>query len=220
MKTPRAVKRRSRNTEKHRSSSQSKLLVDASTGTDNSTDKNDNKRCLKSYHRSRFGSELTLPDNGRYNDHNEDLALSECQSEADLRGYATMTEDEDDRSVVSDIQHRRNRSSSGNLAARLGILPENRTILDFKEPGNVFSTSNGLQIKTYGLIDDVIKPEEKNVRKNSHTGQESGYGSDGATTNSSRASPRGSLEGAEAGKNLKSRSTEKHEFVGRKAINI
>ena len=122
-------------------------------------------------------------------------------------------------SVVSDFQHRRNRSSSGNLAARLGILPENRTILDFKEPGNVFSTTNGLQIKTYGLIDDVIKPEEKSgggnnsiirnpnsvesgsgsgsIRKSSNTGQESGYGSDGATTNSSRASPRGSLEGAE-----------------------
>ena len=102
-------------------------------------------------------------------------------------------------SVVSDFQHRRNRSSSGNLAARLGILPENRTILDFKEPGNVFSTTNGLQIKTYGLIDDVIKPEEKQtgIRKTSNTGQESGYGSDGATTNSSRASPRGSLEGAE-----------------------
>ena len=114
-------------------------------------------------------------------------------------------------SVVSDFQHRRNRSSSGNLAARLGILPENRTILDFKEPGNVFSTTNGLQIKTYGLIDDVIKPEEKSgggnnsiirnpnsvesgsgsgsIRKSSNTGQESGYGSDGATTNSSRASP-------------------------------
>ena len=145
--------------------------------------------------RSRFGSELTLPDA------NEDLALSECQSEADLRGYATMTEDEDDRSVVSDFQHRRNRSSSGNLAARLGILPENRTILDFKEPGNVFSTTNGLQIKTYGLIDDVIKPEENKNRKSSHTGQESGYGSDGATTNSSRASPRGSLEGGEVSGN-------------------
>ena len=106
--------------------------------------------------------------------------------------------------MVSDFQHRRNRSSSGNLAARLGILPENRTILDFKEPGNVFSTTNGLQIKTYGLIDDVIKPEVEKIqtgnrenRKTSNTGQESGYGSDGATTNSSRASPRGSLEGAE-----------------------
>ena len=44
-----------------------------------------------------------------------------------------------------------------------------------------------------------IKPEEKQtgIRKTSNTGQESGYGSDGATTNSSRASPRGSLEGAE-----------------------
>ena len=49
---------------------------------------------LKSFHRSRFGSELTLPDA------NEDFALSECQSEADLRGYATMTEDEDDRRYI------------------------------------------------------------------------------------------------------------------------
>ena len=46
LKTPRAVKRRSRNTEKHRSASQSKLLVDASTTTDH-----DARRSLKSYHR-------------------------------------------------------------------------------------------------------------------------------------------------------------------------
>ena len=56
---------------------------------------NSSKRSsLKSFHRSRFGSELTLPDA------NEDFALSECQSEADLRGYATMTEDEDDRRYI------------------------------------------------------------------------------------------------------------------------
>ena len=120
----------------------------------------------KSYHRSYFGSELTLhSDRDR-----EDVTshLSECQSEADLRGYCTSicTEDElDDRSVVSDFHHQqqqksRLRSSSGNLAARLGILPENRTILNFKEAGNVFNTSSGLQIKTYGLIDDLVKDRE------------------------------------------------------------
>lgn len=172
--------------------------MDASTSTSTS----DLRK--KSYHRNHFGSELTLPDL------QDDMALSECQSEADLRGYCTMTEDEDDRSVVSDFhshqqQKARLRSSSGNLAARLGILPENRTILDFKEAGNVFNTSSGLQIKTYGLIDDLVENQkqkqeergkrEESPRKISH-GQESGYGSDGATTNSSRASPRGSLDSA------------------------
>jgi hypothetical protein len=130
---------------------------------------------------------------------------------------------------VSDFHHQqqqksRLRSSSGNLAARLGILPENRTILNFKEAGNVFNTSSGLQIKTYGLIDDLVKDREtsetnaqsssskdqevvtrskreESPRKISH-GQESGYGSDGATTNSSRASPRGSLDSASGDYNV------------------
>ena len=133
----------------------------------------------KSYHRSYFGSELTLHSD------REDVTshLSECQSEADLRGYCTSicTEDElDDRSVVSDFhqltQHQqqqqqksRLRSSSGNLAARLGILPENRTILNFKEAGNVFNTSNGLQIKTYGLIDDLVKDQARHHENNSNS---------------------------------------------------
>lgn len=230
LKTPRAVKRRSRNTEKHRqcsSASQSpggssSRQVDASTCTGAAGGGNSLKKSQKSFHhhRSLYGSELTLTDC------NDDMAMSECQSEADLRGYYTVTEDEDDRSVVSDFHHSsasaaarvaRLRSSSGNLAARLGILPENRTILNFKESGNVFNTSNGLQIKTYGLIDEHVAAKKKaaqqeaaqqqqleaverakrdeSPRKVSHTGQESGYGSDGATTNSSRASPRGSLEG-------------------------
>ncbi len=136
LKTPRAVKRRSRNAEKHRSSSQGKL-VDAATSTEASL------KNKKSFHRNHFGSELTLPDLG----HND--ALSECQSEADLRGYCTVTEDEDDRSVVSDFHQQIKNSaklrcsSAGNLAARLGILPENRTILNFKEAGKVFSTTHG-----------------------------------------------------------------------------
>ena len=187
LKTPRAVKRRSRNTEKHRSASQGKLntTVDAATLTV------ENALKKKAFHRNHFGSELTLPD------YEENTVLSECQSEADLRGYLTTEDEADDRSVVSDFPSKsatRFRSSSGNLAARLGILPENRTILDFKEAGNVFSTSHGLQIKTYGLIDENREKREESPRKISH-GQESGYGSDGATTNSSRASPRGSLEG-------------------------
>lgn len=219
------MKRRSRNAEKHRSSSQGKL-VDASTSTA-ANGVVDSLR--KSYHRNHFGSELTLPDcHTRSHPELDMSALSECQSEADLRGYLTATEDEDDRSVVSDFHTQqqsraRLRSSSGNLAARLGILPENRTILDFQEAGNVFNTAKGLQIKTYGLIDDLrandhergasnsaaenIKGEEtrakreESPRKISH-GQESGYGSDGATTNSSRASPRGSLDsGGDHGNN-------------------
>ena len=204
LKTPRAVKRRSRNTEKHRSASQGKL-VDAATTTTST----DNLK-KKAFHRNHFGSELTLPD---YEDTN--TVLSECQSEADLRGYITTEDEADDlRSVVSDFQHTsklRFRSSSGNLAARLGILPENRTILDFKEAGNVFNTSHGLQIKTYGLIDDSAAAREKreeSPRKISH-GQESGYGSDGATTNSSRASPRGSLEGDSVVQNSTSSVREK-----------
>ena len=187
LKTPRAVKRRSRNTEKHRSASQGKLVDVATTTTETNLKK-------KAFHRNHFGSELTLPD---YEDTN--TVLSECQSEADLRGFNTEDEADDLRSVVSDFQQGnsklRFRSSSGNLAARLGILPENRTILDFKEAGHCFNTSQGLQIKTYGLIDDSNRDKrEESPRKISH-GQESGYGSDGATTNSSRASPRGSLEG-------------------------
>ena len=65
---------------------------------DNHSNSSSKRPSLKSFHRSRFGSELTLPDA------NEDFALSECQSEADLRGYATMTEDEDDRRYIDILQ--------------------------------------------------------------------------------------------------------------------
>lgn len=143
---------------------------------------------------SRFGSELTLTES----------EFGECQSEADLRYF---TEDEDDRSVVSDSngfrllaakknfgqkeQHR----SAGNLAAfRLGILPENRAI-NFREPGIVYSGSNGLQIKSYGLIDNVVV-NGNNLNKKSNLSHESGYSSENNTSpNSSRASPRSSPEG-------------------------
>lgn len=115
MRTPRAVKRRSRKQSKNAS------LVDVGT-------------CTNEY--------TSLPLNARFG---SELALSECQSEADLRYYCT-TDDEDERSVVSDgfgrlggqqqakVVHAHSRSA-GNLvgsAARLGILPENRTINTFQ----------------------------------------------------------------------------------------
>ena len=67
LKTPRAVKRRSRNTEKHRSASQSKLLVDASTTTDH-----DARRSLKSYHR------YVRDVNKQLNSENLKLKLDSC----------------------------------------------------------------------------------------------------------------------------------------------
>ena len=57
---------------------------------------------------------------------------------------------------VSQSHHR----STSNL--KLGILPENRAI-NFQEPFTVYNASNGLQIKSYGLIDDKV--ENKNDSK-------------------------------------------------------
>ena len=48
------------------------------------------------------------------------------------------------------INHHR---SASNL--KLGILPENRAI-NFQEPFVVYNATNGLQIKSYGLIDDKV----------------------------------------------------------------
>ena len=199
LKTPRAVKRRSRNTEK-RGGRGSNPDED---GTASAGEELSHVRA-RSDPRDRFGSELTLIESD----------YGECQSEADLRYY---TEDEDDRSVVSDShgfrplvpkkqfgqkeQHR----SAGNLAAfRLGILPENRTI-NFREPGIVYADSNGLQIKSYGLIDgkELNNNNSGNgIRKKSNTSHESGYSSENNTSpNSSRASPRSSPEGESRGVN-------------------
>ena len=141
---------------------------------------------------SRFGSELTLTDCG---------SLSECQSEADLRYYDDSSNSAlmaDDRSVVSDGRnivvtssrlHSSHSKSAGNL--RLGILPENRTI-NFQEPGIVYKSSrSGMQIKSYGLIDDDKKG--KGVSNGgSQINTESGYSS---SSDGSRASPRASLDG-------------------------
>ena len=183
LKTPRAVKRRSRNTEK-RGGRGSNPDDD---GTASAGEELSHSRTRSD---PRFGSELTLTES----------EFGECQSEADLRYF---TEDDDDRSVVSDSngfrllppkkqfgqkeQHR----SAGNLAAfRLGILPENRAI-NFREPGIVYSDSNGLQIKSYGLIDNVVTGGKKAT-----ICHESGYSSENNTSpNSSRASPRSSPEG-------------------------
>ena len=201
LKTPRAVKRRSRNTEKRGG----RGLHPDEDGTASAGEELSHVRA-RSDPRDRFGSELTLIESD----------YGECQSEADLRYY---TEDEDDRSVVSDShgfrplvpkkqfgqkeQHR----SAGNLAAfRLGILPENRTI-NFREPGIVYADSNGLQIKSYGLIDGSKELNNNNnigngVRKKSNTSHESGYSSENNTSpNSSRASPRSSPEGETRGVN-------------------
>ena len=76
--------------------------------------------------------------------------------------------------------------SVGNL--RLGILPENRAI-NFQEPF-VYNTSNGLQIKSYGLIDD--KKGESGYSSSDNAA--SSNGSANSPNSSSRASPRGSIE--------------------------
>ena len=52
--------------------------------------------------------------------------------------------------VVGNSGNSSSSRSVGNL--RLGILPENRAI-NFQEPF-VYNASNGLQIKSYGLIDE------------------------------------------------------------------
>ena len=204
LRTPRAVKRRSRNTESKR---QSRFIdVGTSTGDHGGGSGGGSKRkdqggnmsapnSLPGGLNSRFGSELTLTDC------QSDLALSDCcQSEADLRYYCT-TEDEDDRSVVSDGYGGRPGKqvllsrSAGNL--RLGILPENRTI-NFQEPG-IYTGSNWMEIKSYGMIDAASSASGSGdeARKVSN---ESGYGSSdnasGSSPNSSsRASPRASIDG-------------------------
>ena len=136
LKTPRAVKRRSRNGGERKASSSSKhnnSFVDVSTSTE-------------------FSS---LPNNTNdvSNRYESDLALSECQSEADLRYYSYQTDEDDERSVVSDGYGLRGKSSAsrsaGNLvssAMRLGILPENRTI-------NFGDSTNAYRMKNYGMID-------------------------------------------------------------------
>ena len=190
LRTPRAVKRRSRNTESKRQS----RFVDVGTSMTSAAAPNSLPGGLN----SRFGSEATLTDCGQ-----SELALSECQSEADLRYYCSATEDEmDERSVVSDgLGRLRSRDASnfsrsaGNL--RLGILPENRAI-SFQESGVIYhSTADGMELKNYGLIDKAgPNGNAKAVPSLSH---ESGYSSDnnsGSSPNSSsRASPRASLDG-------------------------
>ena len=55
------------------------------------------------------------------------------------------------------ISHHR---STNNL--KLGILPENRAI-NFQEPFVVYNATNGLQIKSYGLIDDRVNQEQSST---------------------------------------------------------
>lgn len=210
LRTPRAVKRRSRNTDKRQHQQQRNQLVDVGTCTTFETAPRNGTTSLPGGLNSRFGSDLTLLET------QSDVALSECQSEVDLRYYYPTTEDEDDRSVVSDGFHRKphavshaSRSASnlmGSNAARLGILPENRTI-NFQEAGIVYNSSNGMQIKSYGMIDGKSDPSKNSLgppgvysKGSANSGSivnESGYSSDyasGTNSTSSRASPRGSLD--------------------------
>jgi hypothetical protein len=82
LKTPRAVKRRSRNTDKRGGRG-------SNPDDDGTASAGEELSHSRSRVDSRFGSELTLVESD----------YGECQSEADLRYY---TEDDDDRSVVSD----------------------------------------------------------------------------------------------------------------------
>ena len=167
LRTPRAVKRRSRNAEKRdqrqQRHQQSGSFVDVGVGCSNVNNS--------------FSSLPTF-----------DLALSECQSEADLRYYSYQTdpEDEDERSVVSDgygLKSKASSRSAGNLvsnAVRLGILPENHTI-------NFGNDNNNYRMKNYGMIDKAASSPRK-----TSTSHESGYSSD-SPNSSSRASPRGAF---------------------------
>jgi hypothetical protein len=212
LRTPRAVKRRSRNGGEKRSSRLQ--LVDAETSTPAHQHNLSAPSSLSTGLNSRFGSsstELALIMSGSTAVVDSELALSECQSEADLRyyNYCTTEEEEDDNSVASEgflrstLVRNGNSKSAGNL--RLGILPENRTI-NFQD--------KSLQIKDYGMIDSsnqsnggggnvnaAVAPttngEKKAPSQNSH---ESGYSSSdnnsGTSPNSSsRASPRASIDG-------------------------
>ena len=192
LKTPRAVKRRSRNTDKRGGRG-------SNTDDDGTASAGEELSHARARSDPRYGSELTLIESD----------YGECQSEADLRYY---TEDEDERSVVSEshgfrplvpkkqFSQKEQHRSAGNLAAfRLGILPENRTI-NFREPGIVYADANGLQLKSYGLIDGKEINNNNDLRKKSNMSHESGYSSENNTSpNSSRASPRSSPEGEARG---------------------
>ncbi len=215
LRTPRAVKRRSRNGGEKRSSRLQ--LVDAATSTTveqrqyNLSAPNSLSNGLN----TRFGSssaELALIMSGGGGGNgagDSELALSECQSEADLRyyNYCTTEEEEDDTSVVSEgfmrstLVRNGNSKSAGNL--RLGILPENRTI--------TFQERAGIKIKDYGLIDSSNPINgggadgEKKKAPGSQNSHESGYSSSdnnsGTSPNSSsRASPRASIDGEQENK--------------------
>ena len=209
LRTPRAVKRRSKNGGERRSARLQ--LVDAATSTTGEE--------MSARHNLSAPNSLSNGLNSRFGSSSAELAmimagsggpgaagdgfseLSECQSEADLRYYNyCTTEDEDDNSVASEgflrsSLLRSNSKSAGNL--RLAMLPENRTVCNFPD------RSSAIQIKDYGMIDaaNVARKEGdagSGVGKNSN---ESGYSSSDNNSNgtspnsSSRASPRASLDG-------------------------
>lgn len=203
LRTPRAVKRRSKNGGERRSARLQ--LVDAATCTNEemSAARMHNlsaPNSLSNGLNSRFGSSsaelaLIMAGRGAGDGFSE---LSECQSEADLRYYNyCTTEDEDDNSVASEgflrsSLLRSNSKSAGNL--RLGMVPENRTVCNYPD------RSSAVQIKDYGMIDSSVarKDGDPGGGKNSN---ESGYSSSDNNSNgtspnsSSRASPRASLDG-------------------------
>ena len=207
LRTPRAVKRRSKNGGERRSARLQ--LVDAATSTTGEE--------MSARHNLSAPNSLSNGLNSRFGSSSAELAmiiagggsgaagdgfseLSECQSEADLRYYNyCTTEDEDDNSVASEgflrsSLLRSNSKSAGNL--RLAMLPENRTVCNFPD------RSSAIQIKDYGMIDANVARKEgdagSGVGKNSN---ESGYSSSDNNSNgtspnsSSRASPRASLDG-------------------------
>ena len=209
LRTPRAVKRRSKNGGERRSARLQ--LVDAATSTTGEE--------MTARHNLSAPNSLSNGLNSRFGSSSAELAmimaggggpgaagdgfseLSECQSEADLRYYNyCTTEDEDDNSVASEgflrsSLLRSNSKSAGNL--RLAMLPENRTVCNFPD------RSSAIQIKDYGMIDAANVGRKdgdagSGVGKNSN---ESGYSSSDNNSNgtspnsSSRASPRASLDG-------------------------
>ena len=206
LRTPRAVKRRSKNGGERRSARLQ--LVDAATCT---TEEMSAARLnlsapnsLSNGLNSRFGSssaELAMIMAGGGGAGGDGFSeLSECQSEADLRYYNyCTTEDEDDNSVASEgflrsSLLRSNSKSAGNL--RLAMLPENRTVCNFPD------RSSTIQIKDYGMIDsNAAARKDGDAGSGGKHSNESGYSSSDNNSNgtspnsSSRASPRASLDG-------------------------
>ncbi|XP_040565669.1 uncharacterized protein [Lepeophtheirus salmonis] len=136
LRTPRAVKRRSRNSARSQKHNQEMSKSTSDVGTSTLED-------------SVYDSILTLDE-------------SCCKSETDL---PTMAGNDDRGSILSNdsssrISRRCMSTSNGTIPSKnLGILPENRAI-NFRHSGDYslrFHVDSSMEFKSYGLIDDRCK---------------------------------------------------------------